>query len=207
MAPLMKIVAITGGSGAGKTTIARALKQRLGQGAVMIAEDDYYRCASTLKNFDPATYNFDVPAAKDHALLGAHLAAARRGEGFDKPIYDLATHRRRPESEHIAGAETLIVEGIHLLADADLRALFALKVFVEADEALRLGRRMIRDVEERGRTPQSVFDQFFLSVRPMHEAHVAPQKSFADLVLRCEYGAAPQQSDANAARIQAALTA
>jgi uridine kinase len=203
----MKIVAITGGSGAGKTTIAEALRRRLGQGAVMLAEDDYYRCASTLKDFDPATYNFDVPAAKDHALLGAHLAAAKGGMGFDKPSYDLVTHRRRPESQHIEGADALIVEGIHLLATAQLRALFDLKVYVEADEALRLGRRMIRDVEERGRTPRSVFNQFFQSVRPMHEAAVVPQKSFADLVLRCDFGAGPQQSDANAARIEAMLKA
>src|SRR5262249_14263653 len=90
---MTRIVAITGGSGAGKTTIAQALRRRLGSGALIIAEDDYYRCASTIPNFDPATYNFDEPPAKEHALLCAHLKLAKSGAAFDKPLYDLTTHR------------------------------------------------------------------------------------------------------------------
>jgi uridine kinase len=198
---MTRIIAITGGSGAGKTTVARALARRLGAGAVVIAEDDYYRCASTISGFDAATYNFDAPAAKEHALLREHLALAKSGEAFDKPVYDLVTHRRRPDVERIVHADTVIVEGLHLLVDPDLRALFDLKVFVEADEALRLGRRMIRDVESRGRTPRSVMTQFFATVRPMHEAHVAPQLAFADLVLPSPADADPAQADADARRI------
>lgn len=201
------IVAITGGSGAGKTTIANALARQLGAGALVIAEDDYYRCASAIPGFDAATHNFDAPAAKEHALLVEHLALAKRQAAFDKPVYDLVTHRRLPKVERIARAETLIVEGIHLLANADLRALFDVKVYVDADEVLRLGRRMIRDVEERGRLARTVFAQFFATVRPMHEAHVAPQRAFADLVLRCEPNAGPEQAQANAARIAALLEA
>lgn len=201
----MKIVAITGGSGAGKTTLARALARRLRAGAVVIAEDDYYRCASTIADFDAGAYNFDAPSAKEHDLLRGHLALARSGEAFDKPVYDLATHRRQPRVERIAHAETLIVEGIHLLAAPELRALFDLKVFIEADEALRLGRRMIRDVEARGRTPRMVLTQFFATVRPMHEAHVAPQRAFADIVLASPFDAGPAQADADAARIAEAL--
>jgi len=135
---MTRIIAISGGSGAGKTTIAQALARRLGPGVIVIAEDDYYRCASTIANFDAATYNFDDPAAKEHELLIEHLKLARGGGDFDKPKYDLTTHRRRNESEHIAGADILIVEGIHLLVCAELRALFDLKVYVHADEALRL---------------------------------------------------------------------
>ncbi|MBS0384982.1 MAG: uridine kinase [Proteobacteria bacterium] len=180
---MTRIVAITGGSGAGKTAIAQALARRLARGAVVIAEDDYYRCATTIRDFDAAAYNFDAPEAKDHALLRAHLALARSGGPFDKPIYDLVTHTRTPRAERIARADTVIVEGIHLLTTPELRALFDLGVFVEADEALRLGRRMIRDVEERGRTPRSVMTQFFATVRPMHETHVAPQRAFADVVI------------------------
>lgn len=202
---MTRTIAITGGSGAGKTTIARALARRLGAGAVVVAEDDYYRCASTIGDFDAATYNFDAPEAKEHALLCQHLALAKSGAAFDKPVYDLATHTRQPQVERIAHADMVIVEGIHLLATPDLRALFDIKVFVEADEALRLGRRMIRDVEERGRAPRAVLAQFFHTVRPMHAAHVEPQRAFAELVLTCAPGAGPEQADANAAQIEARL--
>jgi uridine kinase len=201
----MKIVAITGGSGAGKTTLARALARRLGEGAVVIAEDDYYRCSSTIQNFDAATFNFDAPDAKEHDLLGAHLALARSGEAFDKPVYDLVTHRRQPHVERIAHARTIIVEGIHLLASADLRAKFDLKVYIDADEALRLGRRMIRDVESRGRTPRMVLQQFFNTVRPMHEKHIEPQRAAADIVLLCPFDMTPEKTDADAAHIAEAL--
>jgi uridine kinase len=202
---MTRIVAITGGSGAGKTTIAQALARRLGKGAVVIAEDDYYRCASTIPNFDPGTHNFDVPAAKEHALLIEHLTLAKSDAAFDKPLYDLTTHRRRTEVERIARADTLIVEGIHLMGAEDLRALFDVKVYVHADEALRLGRRIVRDIEERNRAPREIVAQFFTNVRPMHDKYIAPQRAFADLVLECVYGAGPVQADANAAQIQALL--
>lgn len=197
----MKIIAITGGSGAGKTTLARALARQLGAGAVVVAEDDYYLCASTIPDFDAGTHNFDAPDAKQHDLLRAHLQLAKSGEAFDKPVYDLVTHRRQPHVERIAHADVLIVEGIHLLASPDLRALFDLKVFIEADEALRLARRMIRDVEMRGRTPRSVMTQFFSSVRPMHQAHVEPQRVFADIVLSCPFDVTPEKTEADARRI------
>jgi uridine kinase len=202
---MTRIIAITGGSGAGKTTIAQALARRLGKGAVVIAEDDYYRCASTIPNFDAATYNFDEPAAKEHALLMEHLNRAKSGEAFDKALYDLKTHRRRMEAERIARAETLIVEGIHLLVAEELRALFDVKVFVHADEALRLARRMVRDIEERNRNPREIVAQFFTNVRPMHEKYVEPQRAHADLVLECVYGAGAAEAEANAARLAALL--
>ncbi|HYD87204.1 MAG TPA: uridine kinase [Vitreimonas sp.] len=199
------LIAITGGSGAGKTTIARALARQLGAGAVVIAEDDYYRCASTIPGFDAATCNFDAPEAKDHALLREHLTLAKGGQPFDKPLYDLVTHRRRPQTERITHADTVIVEGLHLLVPPELRTLFDLKVYVEADEAVRLARRMIRDIESRGRTPRSVVAQFFDTVRPMHDAYITPQRAFADLVLDSPYDAGPAHAEANAARIIEAL--
>jgi uridine kinase len=198
---MTRLIAITGGSGAGKTTVARALARKFGAGAVVVAEDDYYRCASTIPNFDAAAYNFDAPDAKEHALLGEHLALAKSGAAFDKPVYDLVTHRRRPEVERIAHADYVIVEGIHLLVLPELRALFDLSVFMDADEAVRLGRRMIRDAESRGRTPRSVMTQFFAHVRPMHEKFVTPEREVADLVLDCPYDAGPAEADACAQRI------
>jgi uridine kinase len=198
---MTKLIAITGGSGAGKTTVARALARRLGAGAVVIAEDDYYRCASTVPNFDAATHNFDTPSAKEHALLREHLTLAKSGEAFDKPVYDLVTHRRKPDVERIVHADWVIVEGIHLLAAPELDGIFDLSVFMHADEALRLGRRMIRDVEARGRTPRSVMAQFFTSVRPMHEQQVEPQRARADMVIFCPYEAGPEHADACAAQI------
>ena len=203
---MTKLIAITGGSGAGKTTVANALAKRLGAGAVVIAEDDYYRCSSTIPGFDPATYNFDVPGAKEHALLLEHLRLANSGAAFDKPVYDLTTHTRKPEVERIVHAKWVIVEGIHLLAAPELRGLFDLSVFMHSDEALRLARRMIRDVEQRGRTPRSVMAQFFTHVRPMHEAHVEPQRALADLVIVCPYEAGPNHADASAAQIAERLT-
>jgi uridine kinase len=198
---MTKLIAITGGSGAGKTTVARALARRLGAGAVVIAEDDYYRCASTIPNFDAATHNFDAPSAKEHALLREHLALAKSGDAFDKPVYDLVTHRRKPDVERIVHADWVIVEGLHLLAAPELGSIFDLSIFMHADEALRLGRRIVRDVEARGRTPRSVVAQFFTNVRPMHEQHVEPQRTWADMVIVCPYQAGPEHADASAAQI------
>jgi uridine kinase len=198
---MTKLIAITGGSGAGKTTVARALARRLGAGAIVVAEDDYYRCSSAVPDFDPATHNFDLPSSKEHALLAEHLALAKSGEAFDKPVYDLVTHQRLPQIERIAHADWVIVEGIHLLAANELRGLFDVSVYMHSDEALRLGRRMIRDVESRGRTPRSVMAQFFTHVRAMHDAHVEPQRALADLVIVCPFEAGPDHADASAAKI------
>ena len=202
---MTRIIAISGGSGAGKTTIARALARQLG-GCVVIAEDDYYRCSTTIAGFDATTHNFDAPAAKDSELMAAHLAQARVGQGFDKPLYDMVTHTRRGETEFVAPCETLILEGILALAFPELRPLFDLAVYVEADEGVRLGRRMIRDVESRGRTLRSVFHQFYDTVQPMHAAYVAPQRDVADVILHCPAFATPEHAEENAARIVQHLT-
>ncbi len=201
---MTRLIAITGGSGAGKTAIARALGARLS--APVIAEDDYYLCASHFSDFDPLTHNFDAPEAKDHALLAAHLALAKAGVGFDKPVYDLKTHRRRSEREPIPAADTFIVEGLHLLVSPDIRPLFDLKVYIEADEAVRLARRMLRDAAARARAPHSIAAQFFANVRPMHEIHVAPQRALADLVLHSAFDSGPDHAEENAAAIAARLS-
>lgn len=201
---MTRIIAISGGSGAGKTTIARALARQLGS-AVVIAEDDYYRCSTSIAGFDATTHNFDAPAAKDAELMAAHLALARAGKGFDKPLYDMVTHTRRVETEFVEPCGALILEGILALAFPRLLPLFDLAVYVEADESARLGRRMIRDVESRGRTLRSVFHQFYDTVRPMHDLYVAPQRDVAEIVLICPAMAGPEHAEENAARIIARL--
>ena len=175
------LIAIAGGSGAGKSTLARALAALTD--ARVIAEDDYYHCASAIPDFDADTHNFDAPEAKDHDLLIQHLRRFRIGEAFDKPLYDLVTHHRLGETERVSSAHALIVDGIHVLATPELRTLFDVKVFVAADEAVRLERRLARDVEARGRTKQAVMTQFFANVRPMHALHVEPQRAHADMVI------------------------
>lgn len=193
------LIAITGGSGAGKSTLAHAVAAL--SGAQVIAEDDYYRCAGAIADFDAATHNFDAPEAKDHDLLVAHLRRFRAGESFDKPLYDLVTHRRRAETEPIVPARALVVDGIHVLCNPDLRTLFDVKVFVDADEALRLGRRLARDIETRGRTPQAVMAQFFANVRPMHARHVEPQRRHADVIIGFQYADGPEDVAAAARRV------
>lgn len=196
------LIGIAGGSASGKTTIARALAGQFApHGVAVIAEDDYYRCQSAYADFDPDVVNFDAPAAKDDALLCAHLTAAKRGDAFEKPIYDLKTHSRSSRTEVIAPADIVIVEGLHVLASDALCACFDLKVYIEAEESLRLGRRMIRDVMERERTPQSVLQQFFLNVRPMHALHVAPQAARADLILVSTFQGGEAEAEAHAALI------
>ena len=131
---MTRLIAITGGSGAGKTCIADALSRRLGQRALVIAEDDYYRCSTHHSRVRRRHANFDAPSAKDEAALFACLSAARAGKTFEKPLYDMTTHTRRADTERIEPRELMIVEGIHVLAFPKLRALFDLTVFVEADE-------------------------------------------------------------------------
>lgn len=194
------IVAIAGGSGSGKSTLAAALARRIG--ARVISEDDYYVCASAIENFSAAAYNFDTPDAKQHDLLIEHLRRFKAGQPFDKPIYDLVSHKRSEHTERIDPVPALIVDGIHVLAHPGLRDAFDVKVFVGADEALRLGRRMIRDMVARGREPESVMRQFFSTVRPMHALHVEPQRALADLVVEFSYDDGEQALEAAVRRIE-----
>jgi uridine kinase len=183
----VRLIAIAGGSGSGKTTLATLAAARLrstGELVTLISDDRYYRCASTITDFDPTVWNFDHPDAKDFAALAADLAAIKAGIAVDAPVYDFATHRRdSARLDRLSPAPILIVEGILALHDARVRALVDFAVFVAAPEGLRLERRMARDIATRGRTPDSVRAQFAATVAPMHAAFVEPQRERADLVL------------------------
>jgi uridine kinase len=182
MEPLL--VGIAGGSGSGKTTLAEGLVRALPTDrAVVIPADAYYRDLAHLPPAERARHNFDEPAALDEERLCADLGRLGRGEPAARPVYDFVSHTRRPEVVSIVPRPVVIVEGILVLALPALRPRLGLKVFVDADEAVRLARRIARDVGERGRTRASVEQQFARHTRPMHRRHVEPSRAFADLVV------------------------
>jgi uridine kinase len=177
-----RLIAVVGGSASGKTRLAEALCQALG-GAPLIAEDDYYVDAGGIPDFDPSAFNFDEPAAKDHDLLAGHLADLKAGRTVNRPDYDFATHRRRPETVTLTPHPLMVAEGLHLLCEARLRVHFDLTVYVDAPEKLRLGRRLARDIAERGRSKDFVLAQFESRVAPMHDLHIEPCRDHADLIV------------------------
>ena len=136
-----------------------------------------------IPDFNADTFNFDEPAAKEHALLAAHLERLKAGEAVDTPLYDFTTHSRRAETAQRQPAPVILVEGLHLLASPDIARTLDMAVFVHACEQTRFARRMARDVSERARTPESVTLQFNTIVQPMHERHVEPQRAHADIVV------------------------
>lgn len=185
------IVGVSGGSASGKTEIARATARAIAPlTALVMAEDDYYGDHGASPDFDAARFNFDHPASRDHALLADHLETLRRGESVDAPIYDFTIHRRRADTRRIAPADVVLVEGIHLFCDARLKALFDIRVYVDAPDDIRLARRLLRDVNERGRTAQSVVGQYLGTVRPMHHEWTHPNAACADIVIRNDAAAA-----------------
>lgn len=191
------LIGIAGGSGSGKTTAAEALARRLGPGAVLLAEDAYYAEVADRPGFDPATYDFDDVAARDHVLMASHLAELKRGGRIEAPAYDFVTHRRIPGGP-VGPAEVVIVEGLHLFCTPQVAALFDLKVYVDTPADIRFIRRLIRDQAERGRTADSVIAQYLRTVRPAHLRLVEPSRVAAEIVLLDE-AAAVRLTDPGAA--------
>lgn len=183
------LVGIAGGSCSGKTTLAERVRTRLGATpAAILPVDAYYRDLSHLPAEARAARNFDEPAAVDHALLAAHVRELAHGAVVQRPVYDFATHCRSARVERVDPGGVVIVEGLFALAWAEVREHLSLGVFVEAGHEVCLARRTARDVRERGRTPESVEEQYAATVRPMYDLHVLPTRAHADLVVD---GAAP----------------
>lgn len=176
------LVAVIGGSGSGKTTFARNLCDALGDGAIL-SQDDYYKPLDELSLSERQEINFDSPDAVDMDLLYEHLLALKEGESIDRPVYDYALHTRKGESRPFTPAGITVVEGMLLLCEERIRALFDTVIFMDVDESTRLSRRIERDVAERGRSEQSVREQFERTVIPMHEKYVAPCKNYADFTV------------------------
>jgi len=177
------VVGIAGGTGSGKTTVAHKLAASMPGRCVTIEHDAYYRDQAHLSFEDRTTINYDHPASLESTLLAEHLRELRAGRAVDLPIYDFATHTRRTETRHLEPARVIIVEGILVFTEAALRELMDIKIFVDTDADIRLIRRIRRDLEQRGRTFQSVRDQYYATVRPMHIEHVEPSKRWADLIV------------------------
>jgi uridine kinase len=178
------VVGIAGGTGSGKTTVAQRLAAAMPPGrCAMIEHDAYYRDQGHLTPEERAEINYDHPAALDSALLVDHLRELRAGRAVEVPIYDFATHTRRRETRPVPPARVVLVEGILVFSEPALRAEMDIKLFVDTDPDIRLMRRIRRDLEERGRTFQSVRDQYYATVRPMHIEHVEPSRRWADLII------------------------
>lgn len=180
----MLIIGIAGGTGSGKTTVARAILDTLGaEHVTLISQDAYYRDQSELP-FEQRQYqNYDHPDSFDNDLLREHLALLRQGQAIAMPIYDFKSHNRRPESIHIEVRPVIILEGIHVLVEPALRNALDIKVFVDTDPDVRVLRRIRRDIEDRGRSIESVYDQYLSTVKPMHDAFIEPSKRCADLII------------------------
>jgi uridine kinase len=178
------LIAITGGSGSGKSTLAEALVSALPDGsAVLLREDSYYRDAASLPDFDPATFDFDDVEARDHDLLIRDLADLKAGRSVVAPLYSFIHHGREPGGAPVEAAEVVVVEGTHLLCTPGLVALFDIRVFVDTPADIRFIRRLLRDQAERGRTANSVIDQYLATVRPGHERLTEPSRLNADFVV------------------------
>lgn len=191
------IVAVTGGSASGKSTFADALRRQLSPYDVrLIGEDEYYGDHADEPGFDPQRFNFDDVAAHDHALMSDQLRKLKAGKTIHAPLYDFLTHKRLAQTREVKPADVIIVEGIHVLADPILRDLYDFSVFVDAPADIRLARRLLRDVRERGRSVESVVTQYLRTVRPMHLAHTEPGKDEADLVVTNDAAAASPELEA-----------
>jgi uridine kinase len=203
------IVAITGGSGSGKTTTAGQLVDLLKPlAAQLISQDDYYKNSKSLPGFDPATYDFDAPIARDHELLALHLTQLRAGLAIDVPVYDFTIHGRRDATHHIEPSDVIILEGTHTLCDVQIYELCDLKVFVDTPDDIRLLRRLLRDIHERGRTPETVANQYLATVRPAYERWTGPSRLNADLIVSGGLGVKGPKSETAfgaAAQIAAAI--
>jgi uridine kinase len=177
------IVGIAGGSGSGKTTIAESLVQKLNGNVALVQHDAYYRHVPELSFEARSQVNYDHPASLETELLVEHLVSLRSGQAIEKPVYDFADHLRSDEVVVVQPALVILVEGILVLAEPDLRDVLDLKVFVDTDADIRLARRLERDIEERGRTVTSIITQYFASVRPMHLEFVETSKGYADVII------------------------
>lgn len=178
------LIGVAGGSGSGKTTVARELFRKYQNDSVtMIEQDSYYKDQSHLSVEDRALTNYDHPLAFDNDLLLQHLQELLQGKPVEKPIYDFKVHNRKQERILVEPKDVIILEGMLILEDERIRDMMDIKVFVDTDADVRIVRRIVRDIEERGRSLDSVVNQYLNVVRPMHLQFIEPTKRYADVII------------------------
>ena len=199
------VIGIAGGSGSGKTTVAQEILQRVGPSRIaFLQHDSYYKDLSGLPPAQKAEVNFDHPNSLETDLLTQHIASLRDGKPVEVPIYDFSTHSRTNQTYTVQPRKVIVVEGILIFTEPELRKLFDLKIFVDTDSDIRFIRRLERDITERGRTTESVIKQYQVTVRPMHMEFVEPSKRYADVIIP-EGGHNAAALDMVVARIEALL--
>ena len=177
------VIGIAGGTGSGKTTLMKRLVERFGSDVTVLSHDNYYRRRDEMPFEERCKLNYDEPAALETDLMALHLDALRHGQAIDCPVYDFSQHNRSNDTVRIEPKPVIIVEGILIFENKPLRDLMDIKIFVDTDADIRLCRRIRRDVRERGRTLESVIEQYQTTVKPMHEKYVEPSKRHAHLVV------------------------
>ena len=181
---VMLIIGIGGGTGSGKTTVVNQILSEFPEGEVqVISQDSYYKETSHLTFEERCKINFDHPKSIDFELLQSHLKALKKGEHINQPVYSFKTHNRTGETTITKPKKVVIVEGILILSDTELRSLFDIKIFVHADSDERLMRRLKRDIAERGRDLDEVLERYQTTLKPMHQQFIEPMKEFADIII------------------------
>lgn len=177
-----RLIGITGGSGSGKSTVVRRIYESY-HDTVCIEQDNYYKSAAFVSNLNITAYNFDHPDAFDMDLMLSNLEDLKEGRAIEMPQYDFVHHRRKDETVHIEPKKIIIVDGLMVLYDKRIRDLLDLKLYVDTPADIRFVRRLMRDISERGRTVESVVEQYVNVVRPGHMSFIEPCKEYADLII------------------------
>ena len=177
------VIGIAGGTGSGKSTLVKRLQETFGENVVTLCHDFYYKAHNELSYDERTKLNYDHPAAFDTDMLVDHIRTLRSNVPIEHPVYSFVEHNRTAERVAIKPSRVIIVDGILIFENEELRKLMDIKVFVDTDADIRLARRILRDVSERGRTMQSVIEQYTNTVKPMHEQFVEPSKKYADIII------------------------
>ena len=176
-------IGIAGGTGSGKTTLTRHLKEHFGDAVTVIGHDSYYKRQDGKTYEERSKVNYDHPDAFETSLLVEHLKALKAGRSIQCPVYSYVDHNRTDETVEVFPTKVIIVEGILIFQDPTLRDMFDIKIFVETDADVRILRRALRDIRDRGRTLESVITQYLTTVKPMHEQYVEPSRKYADIIV------------------------